>query len=188
MPVGGGCALLERLRAETRTRHAALDGAIGPEVSRSRESYGRFLDASFVASAALEASVQRRLGPNYPVQRAAKLRADLEDLGVAVPAMPAAFEVESEAEAFGCAYVLEGSALGGLVLATAVRRLLGDDVPTRYLVLRGPETAQRWRWFLDELNAFGTRATDEEHAGASRAAGAAFDLYGTAMVRATARP
>lgn len=177
-------SLLARLRSATSARHATLDRALGPAVSRSRASYARFLASSFVAVTALEGAVERSLGDGHRARRGALIRTDLEALGVAIPPCGPTYELEDEAAAFGCAYVIEGSALGGVVLARNVRDELGSDVSTAYLALRGVETTARWRWFLTELDAFSCRAGDVGHAGACRAAVAAFGIYGAAFARA----
>jgi heme oxygenase (biliverdin-IX-beta and delta-forming) len=169
--------LLALLRTATRERHAAIDSAVGPEVARSRASYGRFLTASLGAAAALEGGVERALGEAYRATREGLLRADLEILGVSAPVLRAPYEPANEADAFGCAYVLEGSALGGIVLAERVHSALGSQIPTAYLRIHGAATAGRWRWFLSQLEAFGDRANERARADACRGAIAGFDLY-----------
>ncbi len=169
--------LLELLRAATRERHAELDATIGKAMALSKASYGRFLSASLRAVSALEGGVERTLGPAHHAVREALLRSDLEALGVPAPASCAAADPRSKAAAFGVAYVLEGSALGGVVLAETVRRALGSEVPTAYLRLRGSETAARWRWFLSELEAFGKLATKDARSDSCEAAIAGFELY-----------
>ena len=173
--------ILELLRAATRERHAALDATVGKELALSTASYGRFLSASLRAVVALEGGVERILGPAHHAVREALLRSDLEALGVPPPACCAAADPRNEASAFGFAYVLEGSALGGVVLAETVRRALGSEVQTAYLQLRGSETAARWRWFLSELEAFGELASEDARGDSCLAAIAGFELYRAAF-------
>jgi heme oxygenase len=180
-PTASADALLARLRRETGPEHAELDRDIGPGVARSRESYARFLSSSFVAVTALEDAVQRALGADHPVERGALLRADLEALGVVVPQPGIMVGPLQEAAALGTAYVLEGSALGGIMLAKSVHESLGSDVSARYLTLHGAGTATRWRWFLEKLEAFGARSDEDAHASASRAAVRSFEVYAAAF-------
>jgi heme oxygenase len=173
--------LLERLRAATREQHADLDATVGKEMALSTASYARFLSASLRAVCALEGGVERTLGAAHHAVREALLRSDLAALGVSAPASCAAADPRTKASAFGAAYVLEGSALGGVVLAETVRHSLGPEVQTAYLRLRGGETAARWRWFLSELEAFGKLASERAQGDSCEAAIAGFEIYRVAF-------
>lgn len=140
------------------------------------DAYARFLRASLEAAAPVEAAVERVLGAEFPALRGAALRADLAALGEPSSATAAGFSLADEAHGIGAAYVIEGSALGGLVLATAVRHALGPHVPTRYLQLRGPETPARWRWFLEKVRRFDAWS-DASRADACAAASRVFEVY-----------
>lgn len=175
--------LLARLRSDTASRHAELDGLVGLALLRSRESYSSFLQASLRAVRGLEQQIEEKLGAeDFPALRAALLGEDLAALGAdardSQPSGAPAISLPSLAAAWGAAYVIEGSALGGQVLAGRVRTALGEDISTRYLSFRGSETGARWRWFLARLTAFCERARDANAADeASGAAVQAFDLY-----------
>jgi heme oxygenase len=82
------------------------------------------------------------------------LRADLADAGLA--GEPAG-QGEPPAgggtgQAWGLAYVVEGSQLGGRVLYQRLRRA-GVTAPLRYLEGRGPGTGAHWNSFLHALRA-----------------------------------
>jgi len=173
--------LLNRLRTETRARHERLDSLLGPIVATSRESYGAFLAASWAAVGAIERGVERQLGSKYRAQRQELLSHDLAALGTFRPRMTSSFEPENEPAAYGCAYVMEGSALGGLVLAKRVLQALGSDAPVSYLRFRDSQTGPRWHWFLAELKAFEQRSTSAQHEQACRAACATFEQYALAF-------
>ena len=84
--------------------------------------------------------------------RTACLVHDLEQFGeAAAPAPVVAPALATLPEADGAAYVVEGSTLGGLVLAERFEAALGAGTPTSFLRLRGAGTAARWRAFLGEL-------------------------------------
>lgn len=172
--------LLADLRAATRAQHAALDLALGAELARSTAAYARFLRASLAAAAPVEAAVERVLGPEFPALRSTALHADLTALAAGPSPAVATFSIASEAEGIGAAYVIEGSALGGLVLAGKVRAALGVDAPVRYLQLRGAETAARWRWFLQRLRDVDARWSEALVASATAAASRAFSVYAEA--------
>lgn len=83
----------------------------------------------------------------------APLRADLADAGLTGEAGGMARPpAHTAAAAWGMAYVVEGSQLGGRVLHQRLRRA-GVTDPLRYLQGRGSGTAAHWNAFLDALRA-----------------------------------
>ena len=176
-------SLLGHLRAATRELHASLDASVGSDIAQSCASYARFLAGSRVAVHAIERGIEAHLGAGFAAAREALLDADLARLGDAHANPLEELPIRDEAEAFGAAYVLEGSALGGLVLADRVRAALGPDAPTAYLSYRGrgAGTGNRWTWFQEQLAAFGARSDATAHARAAATARAAFDLYARAF-------
>lgn len=175
-------SLRQTLRAATSEAHASLDHDIGSTLAH-RSGYVAFLRGSHAAVAGIE-DVLARFGVLSPAARATLIEADLASLGEAVPTnVTPAWRPTTLAEAFGSAYVVEGSALGGVVLAEKVERALGADA-TRYLRLRGAETALAWRTFLSRLEAWGDGATANERAMAATGARATFGVYRAAFVSA----
>lgn len=161
--------ILERLRDATRAQHEALDAAV--ELT-TLEQYQRFLVGSFAAVAFLERRIGEVLGG--PVdERSQALHGDLSELGLTAPD-PVDLALPSTDFAFGAAYVMEGSSLGGLVIAS---RLDPAITATRYLRLRGKHTAEHWRQFLGRLE----REVAEVE-GCIAGARAAFDHYHRAFV------
>jgi len=177
-----------RLRAATADAHAALDARLrGALVSRER--YGAFLRASHRALEMLEAPLGRFPRLESSVGRRARLiERDLAALRESTSPSPpgrssVTLELSSEGEAFGAAYVVEGSALGGLALAKGLGTALGlDDATTRYLRDEGRETLPAWRSFLARLEAWNFAAPLGAEEQAVRGARAAFALYGAAFV------
>ncbi len=70
----------------------------------------------------------------------------------------------SVAEAAGCAYVLEGSTLGGRVISRHVQAQLGANVAREFLDGYGAGTGESWQAFRAALRAFAD--TPEREAGA----------------------
>ena len=164
-------SLRSRVRECTQERHHALDNALGECLTLDREAYVRFLKGSFVAASRLECAIEKFLGEGFECLRAELLGADLALLGVPLPSfglMRAAYQLEGEASAWGHAYVIEGSALGGMVLAERVKARLGGTFPTRYLEHRGRETAVRWRWFLERFEDRKSTRLNSSHPVSSR--------------------
>jgi len=142
---------LDQLRDATRARHAALDTQLRLE---SPAAYVRFAIATLAAIETLEPAIAAHVA-GFGTDRVVALRADLEELGAAPAPALAHPAFASPSAAFGAAYVMEGSTLGGLVLADRVEAL--GSTATRYLRLRGSATGARWKHFLAELEA---RVTD----------------------------
>lgn len=188
-------SLLSTLRARTAAAHARLDDGLARADGLDAEHYAAFLRASLAVVGPLEPALARWLPAAVTPSRAAALRADLaaltadDAMGVGAPlaecasgessALPA---ISSLAAAWGAAYVVEGSALGGMVLAERVEALQGAAAPVRYLRLRGRATAEHWRTFVAELaraeRGFDAGAREE----ACAAACALFAAYAAAFV------
>jgi heme oxygenase len=83
------------------------------------------------------------------------LAADMHALATALPAPQSlGFELLTSGHGFGCLYVLEGSALGGRVIAKRVKQTLGLGPATggAYFHGLGRQTASHWSDFLTALN------------------------------------
>ena len=137
---------IDQLREVTRAQHAALDAQLRLE---SPTAYVRFAIATLAAIEMLEPAISAHVA-GFGSDRDAALRADLEELGAAPAPALAHPRLATPSAAFGAAYVMEGSTLGGLVLANRVEAL--GLTATRYLRLRGSATGARWKQFLAELD------------------------------------
>lgn len=73
---------------------------------------------------------------------------------------PVELQFESAAHAAGGVYVMEGSRLGGLVIAKSVRRHLAHE--SAYYGAHGAQTAERWRATCAQLDAFAESAAEVE--------------------------
>jgi heme oxygenase len=159
------------LRERTREAHAAAEAAFDlPVRLADLETYGELL----VALRGFYGQVERSLGavtgwdrltPPIDVRarrRAALLDDDLGRLGMAAPTWRPGSEpffpaLASLAAALGCLYVLEGSTLGGQIVARRARAALGEHLPVAFF--SGPgggEVGAKWRAFQTALNAFAT--------------------------------
>ena len=167
--------LTTELRAKTAQAHEALDTSLTHAFGQV-DQYIAFLRASFRVlsnlDTALKSFVQRPMA-----ECCAQAATDLESLGQPSPsALRTSWQPNDVAEAMGCAYVVEGSRLGGLVLAKVVERELGLSA-TNYLRGEGPLTKDLWKKFMSELDNWGERATLAERQRAAQAANATFSAY-----------
>ncbi|UOQ73161.1 biliverdin-producing heme oxygenase [Hymenobacter cellulosilyticus] len=150
-------AILEQLRTETRPYHDALEqnkfnqmlqqGTVTEAVTR------RFLAKLYGFLVPYEARLrQLELGPEWQVEQ--RLRAHLipQDLGVAAAELPLCLampELGTRAQLLGAMYVLEGSTLGGQVLA---RQLAKAGIESRtYFMGNGDQTGPLWKSFCQLL-------------------------------------
>ncbi len=167
-----------RLRAATAADHDRLDGLFGRFDLGDAGDYGQFLAAHASAIGAVEAALDgagmTRLLPDWPSRRrGALVLADLAALGVpAVAALPPP-AIADDAAAWGAAYVVEGSRLGGALLA----RQVAAGLPASYLAAPQPKGA--WREFLVALDA--AIVSEEQYVRATAGACATFDLFEAAV-------
>ena len=130
--------LLAQLKHQTADAHAALEGRLNVfEQVRTHDDYRRLLARFFTLHEPIEARLAAAadwpaLGFDFSARRkAALLRDDLRALGVSeadLAALPRARDLPAAAglaEAVGCLYVLEGSTLGGQILAKHFNTTLG---------------------------------------------------------------
>ncbi len=189
-----GASVREALRAATRETHqrlhrhsglsAAARGAIGLDDYRQllMRLYGfhrSFEDA--------HASAMQRLG-FIASSRAELIALDLAALGIMrfdvcrLPRCAALREPSSEACALGALYVVEGSALGGALIAEALAPVVGE---ARRFFLGGPSGREVWPSLLARVE---TLAPGVQHARAIDAAVETFRIFEEWMVDWRAAP
>lgn len=167
------------LRAQTAADHDRVDRAFGAFDLSNRDGYRAFLlaqaDALLPVEQAIDAADPAGLLPDWPERRrAALLVADLAELGEGAPD-PARIHDEwgplmSDAAALlGAVYVLEGSRLGGSVLARGIAAAL----PTRFIAC--PPAPQRWRSLIQIMDT--QIVTEDQRATALAAARSVFDRF-----------
>lgn len=161
------------MRAATAPEHERVDAAFGGFDLSDRDGYRAFLLAQAQPMATVEAAVDAfdpiATLPDWPDRRRVPLiAADLADLGAPMPS-PEPLNLTSTAAALGAIYVLEGSRLGGALLA----RTVPMDLPARFI--RCPAAPKRWRGLIEVLDR--TLVTQAQRDAASSAARAVFDLF-----------
>jgi len=167
--------VLERLRAETRPHHDAIEKALDL-TSRTltpftyRQTLARF--HGFYRP--LEVGVQAVGGwADRGLDLAERwktplLEADLRALGVDDPAaLPVCTDLPPHATvaaAFGCLYVLEGATLGGQVISRALEKSLGltPEAGGRFFRGYGDRTGKMWQAFRAALTACAVAPCDQD--------------------------
>ena len=153
---------LAELRLTTRAEHGRLDHILRLDEPMALERYGAILcgfDAFLRAwEPRLHAALPERLQPWFRARRRGGFAsADVEWLRAVAGLAPnvasappaAALPLDDLAEAMGSLYVIEGSALGGRVIAPQLKRTLGLDQGrgASYFNGFGGETGAMWANF-----------------------------------------
>ncbi len=144
------------LRRETEHLHAAVEAAFAAFDLTARAGLGRFLTAQVMAVGVAEDELDRggidRLVDDWPSRR--RKRAALADLAwLAIPA-PAAemansrLHLDTAGRQLGALYVLEGSRLGGRILARQLEDSTDELVRRATRFLRPPPRPGGWASFL----------------------------------------
>jgi heme oxygenase (biliverdin-IX-beta and delta-forming) len=160
-------SLLQRLKQETHASHVELERRVDV-MSRVQTvaSYRALLEAYFGLCCPLEIEIKRSIRqiefwlPDVQSRlRTSSLRRDLQILGNDCPeTLPLAPipPLGSLSEQLGCLYVLEGSTLGGQIIAREIhcRLHFTPDRGCSYLASYGVELGNMWMRFRAAIEAY----------------------------------
>lgn len=173
-------SFVQMLRSATAADHAMVDERFGGFALGDAADYRAFLEAHGRALPAVEAMLASGVetaddAVAWPAwrPRTPLIAADLAALGAAMP-LPLRFEVASDAARWGALYVIEGSRLGGQLLARSVP----DGLPQAYLAAR--HLPGEWRGLLAALDAEAAARDADWGEAALAGARATFALYAQA--------
>ena len=119
--------MIQKLKEKTHELHEQVEAQnLANQImdhSIDLETYKLLLLQNFLAYKATETAIKQFL-PGFNGRKHQQLQQDLEQLGVTSQTFSIndIFECHSKAEALGAAYVVEGSALGGMLLAKNLRK------------------------------------------------------------------
>jgi heme oxygenase len=159
--------ILARLKLETAAEHAAIEAAtriMRPDIGMP--DYREYLERTYGFYRPVEQMLERfGVWPALELDGSTRVKLpllarDLVELGSDPSVLPICAALPQLGgglpEAVGCAYVLEGSTLGGRVISRHVQTRLGPQVPHRFLDAYGADIGDRWqafraalRWFAD---------------------------------------
>lgn len=169
-------SLRTRIKEATRPIHDLIDNhpasltVLSPSVTLA--DYARFLGLTFGFLRPLEDSLVA-FGLEGFVPRSPAILEDLRRIGVteeSLASIPTARGVEplaSEGEAMGLAYVIEGSRMGGMVIAKHVGRhleLTGENGLSFFLPAHPHEILAWFRKFVARLDSFAKCSCEEREA------------------------
>lgn len=162
--------MILRLKEETRELHEQIEEKnLAKQIMSHNidlETYKLLLFQNFIAYYYTETQIEKFL-PNYKGRKHLQLRKDLEQLQISaeLPFKNDIFECHSLAEAFGAAYVVEGSALGGLVIAKNLDKCPAlDPVDEHYFFNGNKNNLEDWRNFKIQLEAHTFSESEEKEA------------------------
>lgn len=166
--MAGVRTIRDTLKRETAPIHARMERDLGlADRTMSRSRYVFVLARLYGFHAAWEPTVARALADDAFWQPRRRLRLLADDLSAfgfspsdvaALPSCPALPALDNAARALGSAYVLEGSRLGGAIVARNLEATRCIDGPCGYAYFAGDgtRTAGLWRDFLCRLEATAT--------------------------------
>ncbi|WP_437883782.1 biliverdin-producing heme oxygenase [Pseudomonas sp. LRF_L74] len=178
--------LSKRLKSGTTNDHDSVDSLVmGSQPFQDLNRYGRFLLLQHRFHGAINALYQdpalNALLPGLSeLPRFDAVCADLRDLGLDVPATPAAVHPASSYAALGWLYCSEGSNIGAAFLFKETQQIgLGADNGARHLAAHPDGRKLHWRQFVALLD--GLELSGEQQAQAIQGARDAFDFYKAAL-------
>ena len=157
-PLPADDSAITLLRRATRSRHEHIESVVDLRRLRDAAHYGRVLQAFHAFHGPWELSVALALPPHLAAwarsrSRLAFVRHDLDALGLPPLRRPVPLvRLDSPAAALGSLYVIEGSALGGQVIARDLAREgMGPASGAAYFTGWGSRTGSMWRQFRELL-------------------------------------
>lgn len=133
--------------------------------SYTLEDYKTLLIHNYQLISRYEPQIQKQL-QSYPElklelrSKIAALKTDLNNLNIQTMDENPTHNLENEAEAFGALYVMEGSTLGGNVIAKQLKRNLEfENVEFNYFGVYGENTGVYWNEFKSIID----KSITEEH-------------------------
>ncbi|MDU0371911.1 biliverdin-producing heme oxygenase [Hymenobacter endophyticus] len=165
----GSTDILTRLRQEARPSHDALEANEFNQAltagTISEAATARFLAKLYGFVVPFEEQLRAHshwFGPEWELERRFRSPLLRQDLPAAnsLPLAPNLPPLHTRAQLLGALYVLEGSTLGGQVIA---RQLAKNGIPTRaYFSGHAEQTGPLWKSFVQLLAAAATPETADE--------------------------
>jgi heme oxygenase len=168
-------SFVQMLRLATAADHQTVDDRYGGFRLNDAADYRSFLQAHARALPAVEAALREDAELPSWRPRTALLMDDLRAVGGEVPP-PLAFDAATPATRWGALYVIEGSRLGGQLLARSVPA----GLPSAYLAAR--HLSGEWRALLAAIEVRAGAESDAWRFAAVQGAKACFALYRDAAV------
>lgn len=163
--------MLIKLREATEELHREIEkdnlAALIVSNGINVDEYKLLLLQNYIAYAVTEPSIAKHLD-HYEIHKTPRLSRDLEQLGISTilpPRVGEMFRIINRAEALGAAYVVEGSALGGMVIAKQIKNCPALVNMKEHHFFNGKrENIKSWNAFTKFLKAQEFTPLEEIHA------------------------
>ena len=151
--------MIERLKEETKELHNEVEQhTLARHImdhTIDLEMYRLLLWQNYIAYAVTEKEIAQHI-KEYRGEKHLRLKKDLHRLNISqeIPAEVPIFECRNKAEAYGATYVVEGSALGGMLLARNLEKC--DElksIPEHHFFNGDKNSLQEWKNFKESLSA-----------------------------------
>jgi heme oxygenase len=178
----------DQLKESTLAKHQQTEKQLilRMKAMRAKEDYVSLLQMFYSYFGGLEQQINDYVGeqnlPDYNQRRKTKaIAADIVALGGVVPALADSEElpqIDNLLKAFGALYVIEGSTLGGKIIAGMMRQhfTFEGNEGLSFFSGYGDDTNAKWNAFKMELNAIAK--TPAEEAEITEGANQTFEKFG----------
>lgn len=174
--------MIQRFREATRELHQEVEkensAAKIIDHSITRREYKLLLLQNYIAYKIAEEQIKRFL-PQEEISKHQRLQQDLEELGVDISGSSDYqddFTCNTYAEAMGAAYVVEGSALGGMVIAKELRHCENlDGLDNQHFFNGDRNNIKSWNTFKKQLDT--TQFSEDEVVAATEKAKETFRFF-----------
>ena len=175
--------ILDSLREETSVLHRELekDNLANKIMDHSinLEEYKLLLFQNFIAYKSAESEITNSLS-GYKSDKSVRLKNDLHGLGLTDLNFDLDFSCKNEAEAIGAAYVIEGSAMGGMLIGKEIPNCESlNDVPQQEFFNGSKSNVKAWNVYLKFLRNRDFSASEIDQA--AQKAKETFLLFGDAF-------
>lgn len=175
--------MMNRLRVETRELHEEIEkeNLAGLVMSNTIDlkQYKLLLLQNYVAYKITESEISRHL-EDFSSVKSEQLQKDLDALGVdysVATEYQDEFHCSGKAEALGAAYVVEGSALGGMVISRQIKNCSSlSKIENHYFFNGERDNLKNWKSFSKNLD--GTEFTIDQEEQAIEMAKETFRFFG----------
>ncbi len=147
--------ILNRLREETAELHRELEGDnLANKIidhTINLDEYRTLLAQNYIAYKNAETEILKYL-PEMSTEKSDRLKNDLQGLGFNDLSTELNFSCSSKAEAIGAAYVVEGSAMGGMVIGRELEHCPAlRELPSQQFFNGDRSNVRNWNEFLKYL-------------------------------------
>ena len=163
--------LSEFLKSNTGSYHDEVELGLGSgrifSKNYSTEDYSKLIYCNYLFIKAFEEDVFNRVSPEISEavnlqsrRKMPSLEKEIQQLKINEEERKSEISIENPWEALGILYVMEGSTLGGNVIAKQFSKTPGfTDFKFYYFGVYGEETGSKWKIFKETIDA----KTPEEH-------------------------